>query len=514
MLESLFKNIDKAVVIVNANLKVEYINAAGEKLFKCTNSQLTGKKSEQLFENNQACNEFFAIAKRLPQATDEAIPSIKSRELNILDSNNNKIPVLIYSKKIESNTKSLMGFIFVLTDLSETIKNYQSLDHEVKLKNEDLLKLQKKIEIGKTSVEDKIKKRADDFKEEYTNLLTSINNLSLCFIMTDKYNNIIFSNKTAANMFPFLPQKIIKITELQKCAQMNIDLDAQAEKARNEKRFINIKDAQIDSKFFNIFISPVILESKQNLDVIGTAIIIEDQTKQHNLQQLKEDFFNIATHELRTPLTAIYGYVSLIKHMYFGNIQNEELKSIVSNIGLLSKKLSLIVNNFLDSSKIEQKKIELKNEPCDLFTVINESIEKMTDLATKKNLYIKFDPPASPIIINADRIKITQILDILINNSINFTFNGGIYISIKTESNLAKIIIKDTGIGISDKNKELLFHKFQRAGDSLLTRQEGTGLGLYLAKLLIEKMQGTINLEKTEINKGSVFTFTIPIFNN
>ncbi|MBU4098151.1 ATP-binding protein, partial [Patescibacteria group bacterium] len=89
-----------------------------------------------------------------------------------------------------------------------------------------------------------------------------------------------------------------------------------------------------------------------------------------------------------------------------------------------------------------------------------------------------------------------------------------ISISIEAESNFAKIIIKDTGTGISDENKKLLFRKFQRTGSNLLTRQEGTGLGLHLANLLIAKMGGTINIERTEINKGSTFSFTIPIFNN
>ena len=511
----ILKNIDRAILVINSNLKIEYVNAGGEKLFKYTGKKLIGKKLEQLFENNP----LNPSQPPLIRGGEKDSPPDKGElEGVIIDADNNKIPVTILIKKIEDGAKSPIGFILILTDMSESTKNYRALEektHEIELKNESLRKLQKELGIEKISIEDKIKKRADDLKEEHANLLASIDNLSLCFLMTDKYNKIILNNKAAKNIFPLLnEEKTITVTELQKSAQISFDLDIEAKKAMTEKKCINITDIQIDSKFINIFISPIILELKQGLNAIGVSIIIEDQTKQHNLELSKEDFFNIAAHELRTPLTAIYGYTALIKQIYFGNIQNEELKIIINNISVLSKKLSLSVSNFLDSSKLEQGKIELKQEPCNLFAIINESIKEMESVALWKNLYIKFDPPSSPIIINADRIRITQILNILINNSIKYTDNGGISISIEAESNFAKIIIKDTGTGISDENKKLLFRKFQRTGSNLLTRQEGTGLGLHLANLLIAKMGGTINIERTEINKGSTFSFTIPIFNN
>lgn len=532
------KNLSAAVICVNSDLKVKFINEKCEKLLKYTNQEINDQKLEQLFKNNASYNEFVQQIHRLPK--DEA--TIKSNELSIIDANNNKIPVTIALKKIWDSPKPLIGFILILTDISETKKYYKILEEktqEIEQKNENLKKLQKELEIEKNSIEEKIKKRTDNLEKEHAKLLSSINNLSLCFLLTDKYNNIILSNKAARNMFPFINlEEKITVEELQKSAQIDIDLNIQIKKVMNEKKCINITDVQIDSKYINIFISPIVLNPQQNSDAMGVSIIIEDQTKQHDLERSKEDLFNIASHELRTPLTAIYGYTALIKQMYFGNIQIEELKMIINNIEILSKKLSLSVNNFLDSSKLEQGKIELKIDQYNLFTLINESIKEMEGMALWKNLYIKFDPPASPITITADRIRVTQVLNILISNAIKFTHIGGIYISVETKLklsqpfdqasfdthqsepksasgglNFAKIIIKDTGTGISEESKKLLFQKFQRTGDNLLTREEGTGLGLHLAKLLIEKMGGEIMLEKTEINKGSAFSFTVPMFN-
>lgn len=530
ILPSVLKNLSATIVIVKPDLKIEFVSGNFEKLLKYTQQDLIGKKLNQLFEDNPSQPPLIEI-----NISNSPPDNVESERI-IVDSDNNHLPVSISIKKITDKTGKITGFVLILTDISETKKYYKSLEEktlEIEQKKESLKKLQKELEIEKVSVDEKAKKRAGDFEKKQAGLLASINDLKLCFIMTDNYGNILLNNKAANIIFPFLDEeKKITLAELQNSSQMNLDLNIHIKKAINEKRGINIPDVQIGSKFINILISPIILESQQNHDALGVALIIEDKTIKHELERSKEDLFNIASHELRTPLTAIYGYTALVKQMYFGNIQNEELKMIINTIGILSKKLSLSVSNFLDSSKLEQGKIELKIEQYNLFTLINESIKEMEDMALWKNLYIKFDPPLTPIIITADRIRITQVLNILISNAIKFTRSGGIYISVETKLkppqtinyqselksasgglNSVKIIIKDTGTGISDENKKLLFHKFQRTEDNLLTREEGTGLGLHIAKLLIEKMGGTIMLEKTEINKGSTFAFTVPIFN-
>jgi PAS domain S-box-containing protein len=512
-LPSVLKTINEAVIVVNPDFSIAFANTKSEKLLKYKNQELIGKKIDQFFENDPIRNN--TIQEIFDTQTTQAPKDTK--EINCIDAHNNKIPVTIAVKKVNDNSKRLIGFISILTDKSE-IKNYlktlEEKTREIEEKNDSLQKLQQELNIEKASVEEKVKQRTHDFEEEHARLLASINNLSLCFLMTDKYKNIILNNKTTDMIFPSLHTERETIEQLQQSEQVSIDLNEQVEKSLTEKRVINLADVQINFKFVNIFISPIVFESKQIPDAIGTVIIIEDKTQQHNLDRSKEDLFSIASHELRTPLTAISGYISLIKQIYFSNLQDENLKNIINNIGTLSKKLSMSINNFLDSSKLEQGKIDLRKDPCDLFATINKAIKEMEGIALEKNLYIKFDPPPSPIIIIGDQIRLMQILTILIGNAIKFTQIGGIYISIENKVNFAKITIQDTGKGITEENKNLLFRKFQQAGDNLLTRQEGTGLGLHIAKLLVEKMQGSIRLEKTEINKGSTFSFTIPTANN
>jgi two-component system sensor histidine kinase ChiS len=115
--------------------------------------------------------------------------------------------------------------------------------------------------------------------------------------------------------------------------------------------------------------------------------------------------------------------------------------------------------------------------------------------------------------VRADQSRVKQILYNLIGNAMKFTQKGGVIINCLVQGGFVKITVSDTGPGISLEGQQLLFHKFQQTGDSIITRDStrGTGLGLYISKLLIEHMGGEIKLEHTELGKGSVFSVTLPV---
>lgn len=496
LLLTVLKNIDEAVIGASPDLQILFANNAAEQLLKYNSSDLTSKKIDQILDNYTP------------------VESSLQKEAFCLDSANNKIPVSINSKKITDNHNKAIGYIYILKDITEIKKYLQTIEEktkEIAQKNNSIEQLREEIDKDKVSSVDKVKQRIKDFEEEHARLLASINNLNLGFLMTDKYKNILLFNKIACDFLPALENKSKSIIELQQAENIKQNLTDEIEKSMQENKTCTMPDIQINSKYVNLYISPVILDKNTITECLGAVILIENKTQQHDLDESKEDLFSIASHELRTPLTAIYGYTSLIKQIYFEDLQNEELIDIINNIGVLSKKLSQNVNNFLDSQKLEQGKIELKKENCDLYTIINEAIKENEKFSQEKNLYIKFNFPPSPITVLGDQKRLIQIMTILINNAIKFTNIGGITISVEKIQNLVKISVQDTGSGIPDENKILLFNKFQQAEENLLTRQEGTGLGLHIAKLLIEIMGGSIRLENTEVNKGSTFSVTIPI---
>ncbi|MBU0846121.1 hypothetical protein KKH23_02935, partial [Patescibacteria group bacterium] len=234
------------------------------------------------------------------------------------------------------------------------------------------------------------------------------------------------------------------------------------------------------------------------------------------LGKLKDEFFSIAAHELRTPLTAIQGNTSLIQE-YFGDDirKNKDLEEMVEDVNESSKRLIKIVNDYLDASRLEQGRIVFKNKNIDIKEIITDVVAETKELATEKNLYIKLGEEINAKLLQvfADKDRVKQVIYNLVGNAIKYTKQGGLTIHAQEENGSLLLRFEDTGIGIDPEGQQLLFQKFQQVGENHLDRKtnRGAGIGLYISKLLVESMGGKIYLEKSEVNKGSIFTFTLPL---
>ena len=367
-------------------------------------------------------------------------------------------------------------------------------------------------------------------KEEQSQLLASINSLPLGFIIIDLKNNLLIENEATDRILGlsqfegadiFLKGDVSLIEERLKGF---FDLRANYEKCVKEKKSFDFKEVAFENKFLRIFLAPILSTKGESAsgesakgaqqEIIGVAILMEDITEAKVIERSREEFFAIASHELRTPLTAIRGNASLIEQFYLEKINDKEVSQMIADISGASVRLIGIVNDFLDISRMEQNKMEFKKENFDVAAVIQEAVRELEKVAAQKNLYLKAEETGSPLpIILADKNKTKQVLINLIGNAINYTREGGVSVKAEKENNFLKVYISDTGVGISPENQTLLFRKFQQAGEKILTRDmtKSTGLGLYISKLMVESMGGTIGLAKSELNKGSVFCFALPI---
>ena len=169
----------------------------------------------------------------------------------------------------------------------------------------------------------------------------------------------------------------------------------------------------------------------------------------------------------------------------------------------------------MDASRLEQGRISLKKENIDLKALTTEVVHELTALAETKKLALNFktDDAVKLSPVSADRDRAKQVIYNFVSNAINYTQIGMINVYMTKEDNFLKVSVEDTGDGISAQNQNLLFKKFQQAGEKLLSRDvtKSTGLGLYISKMLVETMGGKIWLEKSELGKGSTFAFTLPI---
>jgi len=250
--------------------------------------------------------------------------------------------------------------------------------------------------------------------------------------------------------------------------------------------------------------------------VIGTVVLFEDITQAKVMERSKDEFFSIASHELRTPLTSIRGNSSMMMDYYADALKDPTLKEMVTDIHESSTRLIDIVNDFLDVSRIEQGKIRFDFAEVELDKVIEQVAYEIQITLADKKVSLDVEPKILGDLPRAagDADRIQQVLYNLVGNAVKFTEAGGTVTVMAAKSgDMLKVTVTDTGRGIPLDTQKFLFHKFQQAGSSIITRDttRGTGLGLYISKLLIDGMRGEIWLEKSQPDKGSTFAFTLPI---
>ena len=238
---------------------------------------------------------------------------------------------------------------------------------------------------------------------------------------------------------------------------------------------------------------------------IGQAILY---TRVQEATKLKSEFLAGMSHEFRTPLNAIIGFSEMLLSGDFGKL-NEKQEKFTNNVVLSGKHLLRLVNDILDLSKVESGNLELNYEIFDVNFAIFETVTILKGMAIKKNIFIETKLEKNTII-NADIVRFKQIMYNLLSNAVKFTEDDGkIFInSLFVEGNL-KIEIIDTGIGISEENRDKIFQEFRQIDSSYARKQDGTGLGLTLTKKLVERHNGYIDFESEE-KRGSKFWFILP----
>lgn len=227
--------------------------------------------------------------------------------------------------------------------------------------------------------------------------------------------------------------------------------------------------------------------------------------------RLKNEFLANMSHELRTPLNAIIGFSEALSLEIFGNLNDKQME-YVKDIHSSGVHLLGMINDILDLSKIEAKKMDLNLAKINLLSLISESINIIRGIANKKAIKIHLLTQDTDINVKADQTKLTQIMYNLLSNSIKFSpENSEIFIQIqKKHKNFAEITVKDQGIGIPPEYHEKVFEKFQQVDASLTRKHSSTGLGLTITKELVELHGGKIRLESQK-DCGASFIFTLPL---
>lgn len=242
---------------------------------------------------------------------------------------------------------------------------------------------------------------------------------------------------------------------------------------------------------------------------IGMVSVLSDITKMKEVEQLKSDFVANVSHELRSPLAAIQKNLGLILDQTAGVI-NADQKEFLSLAKDNVERLTRLINDLLDLSKIEAGKMELKKARTDLKALARNAVTAFAGWFREKGITARLDVPNTPLDLEVDADKITQVMNNLLSNALKFTPpKGEIRMALNAAVGPIEVSVTDTGIGIAPKDMQRIFNKFEQVSANHPVGANGTGLGLPLAKEIVEKHGGCMRVT-SEIGKGSTFTFTLP----
>ncbi len=262
-----------------------------------------------------------------------------------------------------------------------------------------------------------------------------------------------------------------------------------------------------EDKVVVVNLSPVSLGSGE---LPSLVTVLRDISREAEVERLKNEFISTVSHELRTPMTSIKGYTDLLVSEKIGAL-SEQQRHFVQVIKTNADRLTALVNDFLDISRIETGRIKLKISPLDLAALINQVADNFQGQMVEKSLDLVLDLPPDLPPVRADEDRVTQILENLISNAWKYTPEGGqVTVRARVVDGFVQVDVSDTGIGIAEKDLEHVFDRFYRTEQAEVRAVAGTGLGLSIVKMFVELLGGKIWVE-SQVNQGTTFSFTLPL---
>lgn len=250
----------------------------------------------------------------------------------------------------------------------------------------------------------------------------------------------------------------------------------------------------------------------ENGATVGMVAVLSDVTKQRELDQLKNEFLSKVSHELRTPIVAMQHAIAILTDQVAGPLSEDQHKFLgiaQRNLG----RLNLLINDLLDLSKLEARKMELNRRPSSIREIANAVLESVSAWAETKALTVQVHIADGLPEVSCDAARITQVVTNLVGNAIKFTPKQGrvtIEAKLTPTRDDVEISVSDSGVGIAAEDLPKLFSKFQQVGERAGSDMSGTGLGLAIAKEIIDLHQGRIWAE-SDRQQGARFAFTLPL---
>ncbi len=331
-------------------------------------------------------------------------------------------------------------------------------------------------------------------------------------IVIDEFDKLLMANEAAGKLFNFdyNSSQHMPIRELAGDDQSDF-LDflshSRQQKEQATKREIEFFKDGIP-RTFDCIVSCIYDQGRQ---VCGAVAVLHDITREKEISKMKNDFVSHVSHELKTPLASITAYSEMLTD---GEADDEQTrKEFYSVIQNQAKRLNRLIEDILNTSRIESGLIKINKEPISLTILIEEQLQMIKSYAEEKNIEVTGQKPIVFDQVYVDRDMLSQVIINLLSNAIKYTPSGG-SVKIETEvdenAKLIRVSITDTGVGIPEDEIGHVFDKYYRVGANK-KQAKGTGLGLNLVKQIIEKVHDGQVFVKSKVGMGSTFGFELPL---
>jgi len=346
-----------------------------------------------------------------------------------------------------------------------------------------------------------LRERTQQLEEEASKIRAILESIADGVIVEDRESQVILMNPAAERILGSMSEGF-PVHPIRELPVLHAEVEPSSAGSLEDRRF------EAGGKVVSAREAPVTTRDGVEL---GRVMVFRDITREVEVDRLKDEFIENVSHELRTPLTSIKGYSELLM-LTAGDKLNEQQRKSVDYINERSSQLVTMISELLDMTDIAAGTIGLDQTHAPLDGLIQEVMDSWQERIEEKKLtaiaQLSHDLPP----VWADRDRIRRVLHNLISNACNYTMPGGrITVTAYVDGNKVRVDVEDTGYGISERDQGRLFTRFFRARDVPHDDVRGAGLGLYMAKALIEAHGECIWLERSRLGEGSVFSFTLPI---
>ncbi len=512
--------------------------------------EIIGNNVDTLFTNKGKTEAFIARVVSRKGVVEE--------EMNLLTKEKREIPVKVSALSRKDDEGNFSGYFLTVTDITESKRFEEELERKIKERTEELEKAKEKLEDAEKVLEIKIaartreleevneklevrvkerteeieekakelEKKAEEMSQTQTALLNLaedtdqaskdaeeekektmaiIQNFLDGLFFFDAKKELILANPKAEEMFDVKARDVLgrSTKELKTFPTFKPLIKVVGE---DVKEVFREEITTENEMFFEITSIPIKKDKKD----VGTLINIHDITREKSIEKIKSEFVSVAAHQLRTPLAGIKWTLQTILEEEEDAEIPEEIIGFIRKAYEANDRMVNLVNDLLNVTRIEEGRYVYEPEELDFMEVVNPVIEAYKEHIENKGLKFNIQESEEELPrVKVDREKIGIVIQNFLDNAMKYTSEGEIDLVIEHVKGKIRVSVKDSGVGIPDDQQKRLFNKFFRAANVQRMDTEGSGLGLFIAKNIIESHGGKVGFS-SKAGEGSTFFFTLP----